>query len=629
MRLCLMSTNNTEQSPSGGVALVERIGFEVDAIDVFCGFGGSSQGIHRAGATVRVAANHNPLAIECHAANFPDTDHLRADLVDPDSGDYLDPADLPAARFAWFSPGCTHHSQANAKKLYQRGRQAMLPLFEDDFDEVAYARSERSRVTMSCVLRYAERRRPEIVVVENVVEVCHWGPGRDGSTFRWWLGELRTLGYEVEPCFFNSQFFPPCPQSRDRVYFVAWRKGNRRPDLDYRPTAYCISDACGGRHVQAVQSWKAATASWPLPRWGKYGAQYVYRCPECHAEVRPAAWPAYSAIDWTDLGTAIGERDKPLSATTVERIRRGLAKFRNGPAILIPAKAVRGSDPPATPLARTPEKDEALAVRGVVVATAHTHSPTAKAANRSRRLDEALFTVTADQVGQALVVKNNGAVAEAAYRAHHVADPFGSLTTQPAQALVTRGISLAAAGHVHERPGQTRARPLDAPMFTQHTSTAFGFAHNPFVSPALFSKINGGAEDTAWHDVSEPCNTVTARDTHGLMVLPWVEQFRSDPASVTEQLATVMTHLRHALASVEPVALDTVTSAELDAVRFRMFSPDPELRRIMAFGDEYVLLGTKTQMTAGLGNAVTPPVATWITERCLATLRDEPEARAA
>jgi site-specific DNA-cytosine methylase len=626
-----MHASKTKHTSPSGVTHITRVGSEVDAIDVFCGFGGSSQGIHGAGATVRVAANHNPLAIECHAANFPDTDHRRADLVDPDSGDYLDPADLPAARFAWFSPGCTHHSQANAKKLYQRGRQAMLPGFEDDFDEVAYARSERSRVTMSCVLRYAERHRPEIVVVENVVEVCHWGPGRDGSTFRWWLGELRKLGYEVAPCFFNSQFFPPCPQSRDRVYFVAWRKGNRRPELDYRPTAYCISDACDGRHVRAVQSWKAATASWPLPRWGKYGSQYLYRCPDCNAEVRPAAWPAYSAIDWSDLGTAIGERDRPLSPTTLERIRRGLAKFGNGPQLVIPAKAVRDSDRLVTlpvPTQAT-QQDEALVVQGGVVATAHTHSPTSKAGNRSRRLDEQLFTLTADQVGQALVVKNNGHVDEAAYRAHHAADPLGSLTAAPAQMLATHGFTVAAAGNVSERPGQTRARPLHAPMFTQHTTAAFGFAHAPFLSPALFAKINGGAGDTAWHDVAEPGNTVTARDTHGLVVLPWVDQFRSDPIGVTEQVATVMTHLRHALASVEPVEIDAVTAAELDSVRFRMFSPDPELRRFMAFADDYVLLGTKTQMTAGLGNAVTPPVATWITERCLATLRDEPHHRAA
>jgi site-specific DNA-adenine methylase len=53
----------------------------------------------------------------------------------------------------------------------------------------------------------------------------------------------------------------------------------------------------------------------------------------------------------------------------------------------------------------------------------------------------------------------------------------------------------------------------------------------------------------------------------------------------------------------------------------RMLQPDPELRRAMAFRDDYILIGNKSQMTAGLGNAVTPPVASWITERCLATLR--------
>jgi len=92
--------------------------------------------------------------------------------------------------------------------------------------------------------------------------------------------------------------------------------------------------------------------------------------------------------------------------------------------------------------------------------------------------------------------------------------------------------------------------------------------------------------------------------------------------AITEQLAVVMSHLRHSLVSVE-VDLDPVTDEELGAIRFRMLSPDPELRRAMAFADDYILLGNKTQVTSGLGNAVTPPVATWITRQCLATLGGE------
>src|ERR1041384_1281950 len=107
-------------------AKISHRGSVVTAIDFYCGFGGSAQGIKAAGADITAAANHSKLAIECHAKNFPQTRHYIADLVDPDSADYMDAADLPAARFAWFSPGCTHHSLANAKKVYQRGRQGFI-----------------------------------------------------------------------------------------------------------------------------------------------------------------------------------------------------------------------------------------------------------------------------------------------------------------------------------------------------------------------------------------------------------------------------------------------------------------------------------------------------------------------
>jgi site-specific DNA-cytosine methylase len=103
-------------------------------------------------------------------------------------------------------------------------------------------------------------------------------------------------------------------------------------------------------------------------------------------------------------------------------------------------------------------------------------------------------------------------------------------------------------------------------------------------------------------------------------VLPGLEQYQSEPIRVTEQMATIMSHARHALATAQPIPLDKVTDDDLAAVRFRMLEPDPELRRAMAFEDAYILLGNKTEMTSGLGNAVTPPVASWITKRVLATL---------
>ncbi len=699
-------------------ALIERLGFEVDAIDVFCGYGGSSQGIHASGARVRAAANHSELSIECHSANFPDTDHWQADMVDPVNpmvrnrkgklvpGKYLDPANLPRARYAWFSPACTHHSPGNAKKIFQGGLQ-MAMLEDEEWDEQAFVNSERSRVTMSCVLRYVEANRPEIVAVENVVEVTKWGPGRDGSTFRWWCKELTNMGYELQHLFLNSMFFPPCPQSRDRYYCVASRRGNRKPNLDYRPRAFCASDACGGRHVNAVQTFKNPTSVWPLPKWGKLNEQYRYTCPDCRAPVDPASWMALSAIDLTNLGPTLGERverGKPVAPNTKERVRRAYAKYWNAPPVLLPeaiAAAVA----------------QLHVAHGASVSVGNQGSDRKYDANRSRSVGEPLATLTKrnDQAVATipLTIKNNGGMDEVGYRGHHAGEPLGAVVasaspqtlafgallpirsgrprsnafheqlatvvgqgshhalcllvpnrtnnsghhaseaTAPILTSATQAVVVAAAGNTYERGGYTRARHSTDPLFTQQATAEMASAFMPVLrgdhdqqnhiseqldtvsaggthhalATAMFSKINGGPGDTAWHGIDEPLNTVTSRDTHGLILLPWVDQWRSDPALLTEQLATVTTHLRMSLAAA-PQYQGEITDAMLDLVHFRMLEPDPELRRAMAFGDDYILLGNKGEMTAGLGNAVTPPTAAWITERCLATLSDDRERMA-
>ena len=568
------------------VAYIARPGAEVDAIDVFCGFGGTSQGIRAAGARLLAAANHNAVALECHAANFPDVEHLQADLVDEAepqvidrkgrrvAGRWLDPAELPRARFAWFSPSCAHHSAANAKKLYAKGPQQSL-CGEAEAEEVAYASSERSRVSMCAVLRYAARRAPEALVVENVVEVAKWGPAGDGSTFRWWLSELDKLGYAAQCCWLNSMFFAPCPQSRDRVYIVAWRKGNAAPDLEHRPTAYCTSDACGGRLVAARQTWRRPSAAWPVVPWGKYLRQYDYRCPDCHAPVHPASWMAASAIDWSNLGPTLGERlatGKQLAPNTLARIRRALEKYRDAPPVVI---------------SRSPQgTDVGLVVSGAVL-------PLRSGRPRADGLGEALSTVVAN--GSRLYL-------ETAARAHR------SVRRVASGAVVTAALPVLRGDHAEQVHAAEPVRTLSA-----------GGTHQAVVT-ALFSKINGGPDDTAWHGVDGPLGAVTTRDTTGIVVVPFVEQWQSDPIRVTEQLATLTTHLHHTLGSIEP-SDEPISDEMLRSVRFRMLEPDPELRRAMAFGEDFVLLGNKSQVTAGLGNAVTPPVAEWLIERCLRTLR--------
>lgn len=284
--------------------------------DLFCGAGGSSTGATQVpGITVRMAANHWKLAIETHNSNHPDTDHACADISQ------VDPRLFPRTDILWASPSCTNHSVARGRKRNE-GASGQPDLFGETLPDEA---AERSRATMWDVPRFAEHHRYQAVIVENVVDAARW--------VMWpaLLQAMQLLGYRHRVVYLNSMHAQaaglPAPQSRDRMYIVFWRDGNTAPDLDRwtRPEAYCGS--CDAK-IRAVQSWKKPDAP-----WGRYRAQYVYRCPNvaCRNSIVEPGWlPAASAIDWSIQGQRIGDRDKPLSPKTMARIEAGLAKH-SGP----------------------------------------------------------------------------------------------------------------------------------------------------------------------------------------------------------------------------------------------------------------------------------------------------------
>jgi DNA (cytosine-5)-methyltransferase 1 len=287
--------------------------------DLFCGAGGSSSGAAEVpGVVVRMAANHWRLAVETHNTNHPGTDHACADLSQ------VDPRLFPRTDVLWASPSCTNHSVA-------RGRRRNIDSTPDLFGEILPDEAaERSRATMWDVVRFAEHHQYRAIIVENVVDAAKW--------VMWpaWLQALDLLGYSHEVVYLNSMHAQaagaPAPQSRDRLYVVCWRAGDHAPDLNRwtRPKAWC--GACD-REVTAVQGWKN-----PRRRWGRYRAQYVWRCPSVscrNAIVEPAWLPASSAIDWSLRGERIGDRRKPLADKTMQRIEAGLEKFAGDPFLTV------------------------------------------------------------------------------------------------------------------------------------------------------------------------------------------------------------------------------------------------------------------------------------------------------
>ncbi len=270
------------------------------ATDFFCGAGGSSEGMKNAGVEIKMAVNHWQLAIETHNTNHPATDHDCTDIRT------AHPSRYPRTDIFWASPECTNHSLAKGAK---RKSVNQADLWGNDGVDPA---EERSRATMREVIEFAAYHHNPIVIVENVVDIRYWQHYED------WLRDMMNLGYEYKTLYLNAMFFG-VPQSRDRWYTVFWLKGNKSPNLDFRPRAVCAK--CG--EVEAIQSFKKDF------QWGRYGAnrQYVYRCPKCAGEVKPPTTPAANVIDWSLPASTIGERKQPLKPKTIERIEAGLRKF--------------------------------------------------------------------------------------------------------------------------------------------------------------------------------------------------------------------------------------------------------------------------------------------------------------
>lgn len=270
--------------------------------DQFCGAGGSSQGVQEAnekinGIEVKMAMNHWKLAIETHNTNFPNALHDCTDIS------ACDPRRYPTTHILITSPECTKQSDADGIKK---------PTAQQDMFEMEELNPEheRSRATMWDVCRFAEYHRYNIIIVENVVQAKKW------IMFDVWLKAMHTLGYKHRCCYLNSMHFNPCPQSRDRMYVVFWKKGNPEPDLDYKPKAYC---PCCNKDINAIQSFK------PKQKTFKYKTGYVYCCPKDGTIVEPYYHAAFNIIDWSIPGRRIGDID--LVPNTMKRIKAGKVKF--------------------------------------------------------------------------------------------------------------------------------------------------------------------------------------------------------------------------------------------------------------------------------------------------------------
>lgn len=545
------------------------------AVSLFSGFGGFEEGIEEAGFTTIMAANHNSYKIEVHERNFPHSEHWIADLVDPESADYHSARDLPPGDLLIAGVSCVNHSQANTQKAYEQGL-SLFDLDDPDFD-ARVTRSERDRATANCVLHYAAQHHPRLILVECTTELTSWGPALpnrpkvgDGSTYRWWLKQFDPLNYRHKVLYLNSQFFG-VPQSRDRLYIVFWDKSLPEPDLDHRPVSHC--HRCN-KDVEAVWTWKTG-----IPPTGsvRYGKQYEYRCPSCRTPVVPPMTPSLAALDLTNLGTRIGDRKKPLAPATMARAERCRQRFAHFPAVLLPAKAVHGSERhPWQPMAtQTSQQETSILSTGAVFA-AHRHNGDGK--NIALPMD----TVTSTHEKAVLLAVDN-----------YQGGPRGAGEPLPTQ-VGSETLAVVSSGIVPYRQNTVPTVHAEAmPTFTSDQIPGM-------LTAAGWYKQNGSTgNETAPHPLTDPLGTLTSHDTTALLMAEW----------------------RAALAALP-----------LEECYFRMMR-EYEIGRGCGFDVDFpghsgtfIVWGTARNQVDGFGNAVSPQVGAWIGSRLRAVIHSARDA---
>ncbi|MGC4052898.1 MAG: DNA cytosine methyltransferase [Paludibaculum sp.] len=518
---------------------------EIIAADLFCGAGGTSEGLRQAcearGLRLKLTAiNHWDVAIATHSKNHPDAEHHCMNL------DNVDPRKLvPGGRlhFLAASPECTHHSVARGGK----------PI------------NDQSRATAWAVLRWAEALYIDTLLIENVKEFTTWGPcdasgrpipSRKGEIFQTYIQAIKSLGYSVDYRVLNAANYGD-PTTRERLFIQA-RRGNKR-------------------------------IHWPEPTH--------LRSPGFLDDAKP--WrTAREIIDWDLRGESIFRRKKPLANTTLERIAAGLRKFggRNAEPFLVALRQhmrPRSVDEPLPTI--TAGGNHLGLVQPFVLGQQSCAAP--------RAVDDPLPTISTagaislvepfvfsmEHGAKRFIIPTNHGHKDT--RTYSIDDPMPTITTVDAWGVVEPFL-VGAGGPI----GQQRPHSVDEPLGTVLTD-----ARQCLVEPFIVQYNGNRTRDMdRAYTPDEPLPTVTAGGNRFGLVEPFLMSFYgSQNTSSLDDPAPTMP-----ATDVWSIVLPDGSRGYLD-ILFRMLQPH-ELAAAQGFPKNYHFTGTREARVKQIGNAVPP-----------------------
>ena len=582
---------------------------ELFVIDLFCGAGGLSEGVEEARldgnkcAKVICCVNHDKNAILSHDANIPDALHFIEDIRTLE----LSPISTIVERIRQLYPDamimlhasleCTNFSKA-------KGGQP---------------RDADSRTLAEHLFRYIDVIDPDYIQIENVEEFMSWGDMDEkgkpismdkGRLYQKWVRNVKKYGYNFEHCILNAADFGAYT-TRKRFFGIFAKKS--LPIVFPEPT-HCK----GGRQdmFSKLEKWK----------------------------------PVKEVLDFSDEGTTIF-REKPLAEKTLERIYAGLIKFVAGgkDAFLSRYNTVRPQDTCKSvdePCGVLTTENCFAKVQVSFLSKQFSGHPESK-------------NVSVEEPAGAITCKDHHVFVSAYYgngHNHSVDLPAPTVTTKDRMALIESrfmcSYNFKDTGKDINQPCPTLLTKdrlsLVSPRFIANEYSGGG-QHTSIndVCPAILTNpkqklitcqpwIMNTAFSNVGSSIEQPSQTITANRKWHYLMNP---QFNSAGGSVDSPCFTLIARMdkippylvatESGQVAIEIYETDSPMTRKIKEfmalygivdIKMRMLRI-PELKKIMGFPEDYVLIGTQADQKKFIGNAVEVTQARKNTEALCKVLR--------
>ena len=527
-------------------------------IDLFCGAGGTSTGVENARyadeqcAKVIACVNHDANAIASHAANHPEALHFTEDI-----------------RTLELSPLVAHVERM--KKIYPDALVVLWASLEcTNFSKAkgGHPRDADSRTLAEHLFRYIEDIDPDYIQIENVEEFMSWGDmdekghpiSKDkGRCYEKWKRNVRKYGYDFDWRIINAADYGAYT-TRKRFFGIFAKRG--LPIVFPEPT-HCKdgkSDMFG-----RLEKWK----------------------------------PVKDVLDFSDEGDSIFCRKKPLAEKTLERIYAGLIKFvAGGKDAFIsryntarPQDTVKSIDEPCGVLTTA---NRFAKVQVSFLSKQFSGQPDCK-------------NISVEGPAGTITCKDHHAFVSAYYgngHNHSVELPAPTVTTKDRLALVNSVF-------IDNQYGTGKPTSIEQPVGTVTTVPKFNVVScKPWIMNTAFSNVGSSIE--------QPSQTITANRKWHYLMNP---QFASAGGSVNNPCFTLIARMDKMppyLVEVEGGIGIQVTSNDspmtikikefmalydIIDIKMRMLRI-AELKKIMGFPEDYVLIGPQSDQKKFIGNAV-------------------------